>query len=58
MKSRVILLPCREYDEEKIHNLLKQGLELMGGLQALIDKNEKILFGFISVALSSILLLS
>ena len=43
MKSQVILLPCREYDEEKIHHLLKQGLELLGGLPALIDKNERIL---------------
>ena len=30
MKSKVVLLPCGEYDEEKIYSLLKQGLDLLG----------------------------
>ena len=43
MKSKVVLLPCEEYDEEKIYTLLKQGLELLGGLGSLIPDNAKIL---------------
>ena len=30
VKSKVVLLPCREYDEEKIYMLLKQGLDFRG----------------------------
>ena len=43
MKSKVVLLPCGEYDEEKIYSLLKQGLDLLGGVEALIPKDAKIL---------------
>lgn len=43
MKSKVVLLPCEEYDEEKIYTLMKQGLELLGGLESLIPDNAKIL---------------
>ena len=43
MKSKVVLLPCREYDEEKIYTLLKQGLDFLGGLENLIPKDAKIL---------------
>lgn len=43
MKSKVILLPCEEYSEELIYRQLREGLKLLGGLQGLIDKNEKIL---------------
>ncbi len=43
MKSKVVLLPCREYDEEKINTLLKQGLDFLGGLENLIPKDAKIL---------------
>ena len=43
MKSKVILLPCGEYDEEKVYTLLKQGLYLVGGVEALIPKDAKIL---------------
>ena len=38
-----MLLPCREYDEEKIYTLLKQGLDFLGGLENLIPKDAKIL---------------
>lgn len=41
MKSKVVLLPCGEYDEEKIYSLLKQGLDLLGGVEALIPKEAK-----------------
>ena len=43
MKSKVVLLPCKEYDEEKIYMLLKQGLDFLGGLENLIPKDTKIL---------------
>ena len=42
-KSKVILLPCETYGEENIYDLMKKGLELLGGLSGLIEKNEKIL---------------
>lgn len=41
MKSKVVLLPCGEYDEEKVYTLLKQGLYLVGGVEALIPKDAK-----------------
>ncbi|MDO5361801.1 MAG: DUF362 domain-containing protein [Eubacteriales bacterium] len=43
MKSKVILLPCEEYEEENIYTLLKKALELLGGIESLIKKEEKIL---------------
>lgn len=43
MKSKVILLPCEEYDEEKIYTLLTKGIELLGGLNSLAKKEEKLL---------------
>ena len=43
VKSKVVLLPCREYDEEKIHMRLKQGLDFLGGVETLIPKDAKIL---------------
>ena len=43
VKSKVVLLPCREYDEEKIYMLLKQGLDFLGGVENLIPKDAKIL---------------
>ena len=39
VKSKVVLLPCREYDEEKIYMLLKQGLDFLGGVETLIPKD-------------------
>lgn len=42
-KSKVIVLPCEEYNEEIIVALLKAGLDQLGGLDQLIGKEEKIL---------------
>ncbi len=42
-KSKVIVLPCEEYDEEIIYALLKAGLDQLGRLDKLIGKEEKIL---------------
>lgn len=44
MKSKVVLIPCSSYEEETLYRCLKQGLELLGGLESLIKKNEKVLF--------------
>lgn len=42
-KSLVALIPCESYDEEKVYNAISKGIELIGGLDTLINKNEKIL---------------
>ena len=42
-KSKVIVLRCDDYDEEKIYTLLKIGLDQLGGLESFINKEEKIL---------------
>ena len=42
-KSKVVVLPCETYNEERIYALMKNGLSQMGGLEALINKGEKIL---------------
>ena len=39
-KSKVILLPCNSYREEIVYNNLKTGLELLGGIQSFVDKEE------------------
>ena len=44
MKSKVVLIPCSSYEDETLYRCLKQGLELLGGLESLIKKNEKVLF--------------
>ena len=40
-KSKVIVLPCEAYDEERIYTLMKNGLSQLGGLDNLINKEEK-----------------
>ena len=42
-KSKVIVLSCDSYEEERIYALLKRGLKELGGIGALINKEEKIL---------------
>ena len=42
-KSKVVLLPCSSYEEEKIKELLSTGASLLGGLPSLIKPQEKIL---------------
>ena len=42
-KSKVIVLSCDSYEEERIYTLLKRGLKELGGIGALINKEEKIL---------------
>lgn len=40
-KSRVILMPCRDYDEEEIYRQLQAGIRLLGGLEGLIERGRK-----------------
>lgn len=42
-KSKVILVPCESYQEELVYERLKTGIELLGGWESLIGKEEKIL---------------
>ncbi len=43
MKSRVVLVPCSDYDEEHVYKALREGVDLLGGLKDLIRPEEKIL---------------
>lgn len=42
-KSIVALIPCDSYDDEKVYTAISKGIELVGGIDNLINKNEKIL---------------
>ena len=42
-RSKVVLLPCKAYEEEELKRQLKRGLELLGGLSSIVKKNETIL---------------
>ena len=42
-KSKVILLPCTTYREASVYEKLKRGMELLGGFESLIGKQESIL---------------
>lgn len=42
-KSLVALIPCESYDEQKVYQAVSKGIELIGGLDSLINKDEKIL---------------
>ena len=43
MKSRVVLVPCDTYDEECVYSAVKQGLELLGGLEKYVSADDRIL---------------
>ena len=42
-KSKVILLPCSSYREEIVQETLEIGLELLGGIEKIVKKEESIL---------------
>ena len=42
-KSLVALVPCDSYDDEKVYYAISKGIELIGSLDSLINKDEKIL---------------
>lgn len=41
--SRVVLVPCTEYDEENVYEAVKMGLHLLGDTSDWLSKEEKIL---------------
>ncbi|MDO4617096.1 MAG: DUF362 domain-containing protein [Lachnospiraceae bacterium] len=43
MKSKVVLVPCLDYEEEHVYEALRAGVNLLGGLADLIRPEEKIL---------------
>lgn len=43
MKSKVIMVVCSSYDEEKVYRAMRQGINELGGIQKFIKKEEKIL---------------
>lgn len=43
IKSQVALVACDSYDEEKVYNDLKRGLDLLGGVSLFVKPGEKIL---------------
>jgi len=42
-KSRVVVIPCDDYDEEKVYERLKCGLDELGGIGRFIKPEEKVL---------------
>lgn len=51
-KTKVIVVPCDNYDEEKVYECIKTGVDALGGIEKIIDKEEKILVkpNFLSAA--------
>ncbi|MGN0250137.1 MAG: DUF362 domain-containing protein [Oliverpabstia sp.] len=43
MTSKVVLLPCEDYEENRVYQSMNTGISLLGGWEAIIDKKEKIL---------------
>lgn len=43
MKSSVSIVKCREYDEERVLSALRQAIDLIGGIQAFISKDSRVL---------------
>lgn len=42
-KSKVVLIACDSYDEEKIFGAMKQGIDMLGGIENFVKRDEKIL---------------
>jgi len=42
-KSKVVLIPCGGYDEEQIYSVMKQGIDMLGGIGSFVRKEENIL---------------
>lgn len=42
-KSKVIVVPCFEYDEEKVYLSVKRGIDALGGIEQFVNINDKIL---------------
>lgn len=44
MKSKVAVIRCDTYDDEKVFAAVKEGVALLGGLASIVPKSDKILF--------------
>ncbi|MHC6180195.1 DUF362 domain-containing protein [Clostridium sp. JNZ X4-2] len=42
-KSKVVLIECNEYLEDKVYEAIKSGLELLGGIEKFVTREEKVL---------------
>ena len=42
-KSLVAIIPCKDYKEDNVYSSISKGIELIGGIDSLIKKDEKIL---------------
>lgn len=42
-KSKVIIVPCDNYEEEKVYAAMRQGIDLLGGITVFVSPTEKIL---------------
>jgi uncharacterized protein (DUF362 family)/NAD-dependent dihydropyrimidine dehydrogenase PreA subunit len=43
IKSKVALVPCDTYDDIKVYEAVRQGLDLLGGISSFVKSGEKIL---------------
>ena len=44
MKSKVAVIRCENYDQELVYQAIKEGVDLLGGLEAMVPKTDKVLF--------------
>jgi uncharacterized protein (DUF362 family)/ferredoxin len=42
-KTKVAIIRCESYDEKIVFNAIKKGIDLIGGIDSIVKKNEKIL---------------
>ena len=42
-RSRVVLIPCDTYEEDTVYEKLKEGIRLLGGMEAFVKPEEKVL---------------
>ncbi|MBQ9931019.1 MAG: DUF362 domain-containing protein [Firmicutes bacterium] len=43
MKSKVVLVPCKDYEPEHVNKAIRDGIEALGGWQAFVQPGENIL---------------
>ena len=43
MQHRVVLIPLNDYDQAKVDAAVAQGIEMLGGVESIVGKDEKIL---------------
>lgn len=41
MTSKVVLLPCEDYEENRVYQSVNTGIGLLGGWEAIVNKKEK-----------------